>query len=212
MKLDDLQKAWQKQEDKMILIVDWGAVEKNAQERQRKFNRSIFWRDVREVGLCFLFGGLFLHKAMAANGNVHAWLFAAITVLVFSIALFMLLDRRHCKRSIAQFGDSVSEQMKCALYEVNHQIVLLRNVLWWYIAPFFMALVLWTIEMELLYAKDGWQHIVPKLIWPMSFFLVVFGGVYWLNQYAVRTDLLPRKEVLEAELESLNTAQDSDNE
>ncbi len=46
-------------------------------------------------------------------------------------------------------------------------------------------------------------HVFPMFGAVLLFVVLVFWGVYWLNQYAVRKGLIPRKEELEAMLKNL---------
>jgi hypothetical protein len=49
---------------------------------------------------------------------------------------------------------------------------------------------------------EGWRAVVFTAVL-IAFATMVLAGVYWLNQYAVRTELEPRRQELEALLEGL---------
>ena len=93
--------------------------------------------------------------------------------------------------------------MESSLAQVEHQIWLLRNVFWWYLLPL-------ALSMLAFFGQVAWQDAVGRLVdgsrriaeWsPWS--CIVFAGVYWLNQNAVRSELEPRRQELEALLTSL---------
>jgi 4-hydroxybenzoate polyprenyltransferase len=89
------------------------------------------------------------------------------------------------------------------LFQVNHQIWLLKNVFWWYLLPIAAAL-------GISFGVSAWhwrQEGIPMATGIILFVLVcalTYGGVYWLNQIAVRKDLEPRRQELETLLSSLN--------
>ncbi len=60
---------------------------------------------------------------------------------------------------------------------------LLKNVFWWYLAPLAAGLVIWFAYC------NAYIDIAVSL--------ALYAGVYWLNQWAVRKELLPRKQELE---------------
>ncbi|TVR61019.1 MAG: hypothetical protein EA422_13030 [Gemmatimonadales bacterium] len=63
------------------------------------------------------------------------------------------------------------------------QIRLLQSVLWWYVLPLLMGVIL-------VFGGAMGPGLATALY---SVGLAVFGaGVYWLNQQAVRLELLPR--------------------
>jgi hypothetical protein len=86
------------------------------------------------------------------------------------------------------------------------QIWLLRNIFWWYLLPpgisimaFFVHLN-WTWRDRLvarLLSKD-WLDVLDALGHAVPFVVVigVYCFIYWLNQYAVRTQLEPRRQEL----------------
>ena len=73
MNFEDLQKAWQSQDTGTKLIIDADVLLKEVQRNQQHFRATIFWRDVREVGVAFFLAIYFLwrdHHGDAANWPV----------------------------------------------------------------------------------------------------------------------------------------------
>lgn len=88
---------------------------------------------------------------------------------------------------------------------MEHQIWLLRNVFWWYLLPF-------TVAISAFFAHVAWQSAVKTNDWLEAFafaaflFGFVFALYYWiyrLNQRAVRVQLEPQRRELLALLASL---------
>jgi hypothetical protein len=83
--------------------------------------------------------------------------------------------------------------------EVEVQIRLLRSVLWWYLAPCLIAVL--AIGLEGVNLTNQWQ----RLSLGFAIVLLVFAGIYWLNQRCARMDLEPRRQRLQQILDDLRT-------
>jgi hypothetical protein len=89
--------------------------------------------------------------------------------------------------------------VKGSLADVNHQIWLLRNVAWWYLAPI-------AVPMLLFFAQISWAGGVAGLFGMAAVVAlesVMFGWIYRINQAAVVSHLEPRRRELEAVLAGL---------
>jgi hypothetical protein len=83
---------------------------------------------------------------------------------------------------------------------VWHQIWLLRNVWWWYLLPLFVgANVCFTGTV----ARVEPQNALRVGCGYFVFCVLLFWGIYWFNQFAVRKSLQPRLKELDALLEDL---------
>ena len=118
------------------------------------------------------------------------------------VAGYMLADRMRHKRQPPEPGEPLRQHVESSLAQVEHQIWLLRNVLWWDLLPLafsilaFFAQVAWQER-----AGGWWTALVVSMV--VALVAIVFAGVYWLNQYAVRAELEPRRRELETLLMSL---------
>ena len=88
------------------------------------------------------------------------------------------------------------------MFQVNHQIWLLRNVFWWYLLPIAAALGI-SIGYSTWHARHfGATAVMGWCVYGLSCGLL-YWGIYWVNQFAVRKSLDPRRQELEALLASL---------
>lgn len=195
---DPLQEAWQSQPQP---AVDPDQLVREFRQGQEKFAAMIFWRDVREVGVSLVLLPIWVAMGLGM-GLPWTW-YLVIPGLVW-IAVFMTADRMRQRRRRAGPGDPLVRGVKSALAEVEHQIWLLRNVLWWYLMPV-------AVPMPAFFFQLFWQPSRGN-VWEaaiaMSFGTVIVGGVfawiYWINQNAVRSTLEPRRQELAAMLKSLS--------
>lgn len=208
MNLEELQKSWQSQEGQPRLTIEPDMLLKEIQRNKRNFESTVFWRDVKEVGIAFLMTALFLYFGIRYN----AWPLVVLAILVFYVGVFLLVDRILQRRKKPTLTGPLLECIEGSLNQVNHQIWLLKNVLWWYLLPpgvgigIFIICCAWDAIWNIVVWNIGGKEFVPILgfLFGYSVFCVLlFWGIYWLNQRCVRKELQPRRQELEALLHNL---------
>lgn len=166
-------------------------VRRNVMKSRRRFDL----RDLREIVACvfvfvMFFPTLFLNMPLLTRlGSL-----VTCTAAVF-IGLSMYLGKqRH--RVFPEL--SVQQFLAAEIVHLDYQIRLLRNVSWWYLAPIAVGYLMfvWGLRptSEALVASGG--------------YFILDRAIYWLNQHAIRTDLLPQREELVRAYESLCEADD----
>jgi len=204
MNLDDAQGLWQSQDSRARITIDSELLLKEVRRNEQSFRASVFWRDVREIGVAVVMAVLFIYWGLKSDlwPWFVVWPLFVVALSMLWVAGFMLVDRIRHKRATAVFGESLAACTERSLAQVDHQIWLLENVFWWYLLPPGAAI-------ELFFAWVAWQlrdlpwTVLATTLAEMAIALVLFYGVYRLNQYAVRTYLRPRQLELKALLASL---------
>jgi hypothetical protein len=198
MTFNELQKTWWKDAGSSKVTVDPDLLLREVKRNKEHFESTIFWRDVRETGVSFILAVFFLYQSMKFN----IWsLYIPAMACVF-VGVFMMIDRVIQKKKLPKLSDPLAGCIKISVVQVEHQIWLLRNVFWWYLLPF-------TIGISLFWGYEGWKarigHPIGLIFIGGCFvgLIVIYTGVYYLNQYAVRKELLPRKQELESLLKML---------
>jgi len=206
MEADELQRVWQSQERGRQITVDADLVLKLVRRNYRNLQYMIFWRDVREVGAVTIVAAFFVYRGALS----HAWPCFAMAALCAFVGLFLLGDRLRLKWKRPTPDETLVAWTETSLAEVEHQIWLLKNVLWWYLLPFWIGCVLavgycgvlaWGAQEE----GWGWRTGVYPAGYVLAFTAFCYG-VYRLNQYAIRTELQPRKQELQTLLENLKAS------
>lgn len=197
MDFDGTQQVWQSQEEPTVTVHS-EALLREVRRNERSFQVTVFWRDVREVLVAAVLAVMFLRTGIRARG----WPWFVLAGSCLWIAVFMLIDRIRWKRKVVGYGESLVQRIGSSLEQVEHQIRLLASVLWWYILPPGLGILL----------VLGWEmwHIERKS-WPLAtafgltagLCVAVFVFVWWLNQRAVRKELEPRRDELRELLASL---------
>ena len=159
-------------------------------------NRTLLWRDWREniaaVFVMIVFGVYFFifTTPLARLGSV----------LVILCSLFVIAYPTWRRRRIPKpaLDTSMMQSLEAELQKINVEIALLRSVLWWYILP-------GTIAVLIFMAGLGSGSTTFALI--VALFGIAFDAfLYWINQVACDKALLP----LKRELESLLRLDESD--
>jgi CubicO group peptidase (beta-lactamase class C family) len=200
MNPDELQQVWQSQMTGRRLTIDANVLLQQLQRNKRHFEGQIFWRDVREVGVSLVMVPVWIWLGLK-NALPWAWYLCIPTFLC--IAGFMVVDRIRQRRRQPKPGDALRECIEGSLGQVEHQIWLLRNVFWWYLLPPVVAMAAFFAQCAWLARDLGWKagFIMAGVI---AVAALILWGVYWLNQRAVRDELLPRRLELQAVIASLN--------
>jgi hypothetical protein len=196
---DNFKQAWQTQTSQTRLTLDSEVLLKEVRRNQQYFTAKIFWRDVREVGVSLLLVPLWLY--LGATLSLPWTWYLTVPILVW-IAGFMLADRMRHKRQPPEPGEPLRHRAESSLAQVEHQIWLLRNVFWWGLLPLAISILAFFGQVAWQSRSGGWWTALAVAVM-VAFVVIVFAGVYWLNQYAVRSELGPRRQELEMLLTSL---------
>lgn len=198
MNFDDLKDVWQAAPAAHPPRAIDEALLHSVRQGSRKFDRAIFWRDVREVAASLVVALVFGHIAWSAQAEGSpAWPAWLATVLPLGVAAFFLVDRARSRRRHGPSGADVLTELDRAIAAVRHQITLLRNVLWWYLLPLGLSVVLLALQIVLYLPMNVPPEVAlaVKIVVALVAIGPAFAFHWWvwkLNQKAVRDDLEPR--------------------
>jgi len=199
MNPDDYQKAWQAQSAQPRVTIHADLLLKELQHNQRNFRLTIFWRDFREVAIAVLLVPVWFYMG-AKLSSPWTW-YLTVPVLLW-IAGYMLVYRMRHKPAPIKPDAPLLDSVERSLAEVMDQIWLLRSVLWWYLLPLGVSLMAFVLQIAWLHSH-GWLDALGHVFPPAAAIFATYAFIYWLNQYAVRTKLEPRRQELLALIASL---------
>jgi hypothetical protein len=206
MTFNELQKNyWQKDTAASKLTIDSDMLIREVKRNKDAFESTIFWRDFREVAVGLILAGVFLRNVFKPENNI--WIAGSLVIVALAclyVAVFLIVDRHLQRKKEARHTDPLLTCIESSLMQVDHQIWLLKNVFWWYLLPpgVGIALVFIAINVELFKVLPV-KLVLPGCLSGTLFVVLIFMGVYWLNQYAVRKGLIPRREELETLMKSI---------
>ena len=181
MNFETLQQHWQQQETRSQVKVDASLILQEVRRNHRSFQAMIFWRDFREVGAA-LFVAVFI---IIRGRDWTDWLLA---VAGAGVGIFLLRDHLRQRKQRPRASEDLRLYVQHSLGEVRHQSWLLRNVLWWYLLPLMVPLLI-SIAVQADTVRQGVRQSVV--------IVVMTWLIYKLNQHAVRKQLVPREQELE---------------
>ena len=208
MNLDQYQQAWKADAAQMRVTIDTDLLSKEVQRSQQDFQSTIFWRDVREAGTSLVMIPIWF--AMGITMSLPWTWYLTVPALIW-VAGFILVDRRRHPQRPSEPGEPLLYYVKESLTQVEHQIWLLRNVFWWYLLPFCISIMAFFLHVAWDTSSDWWGFVLFAGFLGL-FLLVIYGGIYRLNQRAVRKQLEPRRQdllKLVASLEGEASSEDS---
>jgi hypothetical protein len=188
----ELIQLWQKQDLQPVSQKSDTEITAQMKAKLRKFDRDIFWRDIRELAACgvqlCIFG-----PALFGHGSLLSRAGGAVVVLsAIFIGLVLLITKQ--LRNRHRNSDSVREFVSAGWSNVNRQRQLLASVLWWYILPIYIGVEMYIFGLE---AATSF-----KIVFTVVYSLVC-AGAYWINQYVVRKRLSPLCDELDQLLHAL---------
>lgn len=193
---DHLQRAWRGQPP---MSIDAEPLLKELQRKERSFSTMIFWRDFREIGLALVLAPLMIHLGVKGS---QPWTYDLTPPVLLWIAGYMLVDRARHRRRPPEPGEPLRRHLESSLAGVEHQIRLLRGVHRWALLPLAVAMLAFFGQAAWRERGGGWWAVLAVSMATIPL-MALFVGVYWLNLYAVRTVLEPRRRELSALLMTL---------
>ncbi len=204
MHADELKELWSKQpppsagEARVSPALVWRLASESS-----RFERTIFWRDLREWLATILLAGAFLYTG-CAHKHIH-WPIVGAAIIVFLPMTYVAIRNR--KRPKPEASANLTSHLRDSIAELRLQVELLRSVGRWYLAPIALSGLL--VGADVFFTTPVPIGMRGRLLIPLLFGAVVtsavFYGVWKLNQSAARNRLEPRLRQLEEILTELET-------
>ena len=207
MNFEQLQNQWQQQNKGDTMIIDTSILLKEVQRNKKQFDSMIFWRDVREAGGSFVMMVVFIW--LTIHENTLSLLFPGLACLF--VGTYMIVKRKRFKKEhpYSDHNATLSQCIQNSLAHVNYQIWLLKNLFWWYLLPFILGISIFWIWVAWI-ARDSLFALL-FISGCFVFMFLVDLGIYKANQIAIAEELQPRKDELEALLNSINNSTEESN-
>ncbi|MEQ9460764.1 MAG: hypothetical protein RIG82_07425 [Phycisphaeraceae bacterium] len=208
MERDPLQEAWRAHSSEMRVTADHEALLREVRRNQRYLDAMLRARDYREVGVGLLLIPVWFGMTLLLDETLWTW-YLGIPGFLW-LVVFMLVFRLRYGKSRVQADDALVDQVKEALRQVEDQMWLLRHVLWWYILPLLVPMLVWLVHLGWVMSDSGVIETVVFTVMMLVFLVGLNVFVYWLNQRVVRSELAPRRDELVALLESLEVTDEEE--
>lgn len=190
MNASELEHLWQRQQPIELSPENIAQITATVDKVDRKFRRTIWWRDLREIGAVLILAVWF-----GLSGQT--WLRWLAVASVLFVAAWIIRSRIVVRPDREM--PSVIERLQQMIRETETQIHLLRSVLWWYLLPCAVALFVMVVL-----DSPPRNFSSSQLLIFIGLMIPFFLAIYWLNQWAVRKKLVPRRENLRHALAELS--------
>ena len=201
MNFDELQSKWQAHDHVKQVNIDSDQLLKDVVQNYRSLESQLWRRDVGEIATAALLTFVFATLAILMH---EASLFLCAAGCLF-VGLFLFWHRRKQQRSRSVVEDSLQSTIDASITQVQQQIWLLRNILWWYLLPLVPGIVL-------LLASASRQSIgngIAEQAVIAAVGLICAAGfwhAYRINLREVKNTLEPRRKELEELRASLSAS------
>jgi hypothetical protein len=152
MDFEALKVIWDSQNHEPLYAVNETALHASVRRRNRAFQRRIFWRDVREIGIGLAAGaGFFVFGWMLAFASKDRWrslsgsgfeisrgdalMMLTASGLWLFYAGYQLVGRKRQENRERLFESSLRGDLCRTLAQTEYQIQLARSAVWWGVVP-----------------------------------------------------------------------------
>ncbi|QDU72903.1 hypothetical protein [Mucisphaera calidilacus] len=209
MKPDPLQEAWGAQGGGVRVTKEGALLLREVQRNQRYLDQLVRLRDYREVGVALMLIVAWFAMSLLVPEMLWTW-YLSVPMFIW-ITVFMLVFRHRYGLLRSRADDALVEQARESLRQVEDQIWLLRNVMWWYILPLTVPGAIWAVHLGVATSDSGvWESAVLTLML-LGLFVFVVWMTYRVNRVAVRDELEPRRDELLELLRGLDVEADEEN-
>src|SRR5215475_8886288 len=103
MNLDDFQKSWQSQDAATKISINADVLLNEVRRNQQQFRATIFFRDVREVGVA----GLLIPVFIFMGWWLHNWTNYLVAAACLVVGGYILLDRWRRRKNSPELSDTL---------------------------------------------------------------------------------------------------------
>ncbi|NUM54317.1 MAG: beta-lactamase family protein [Candidatus Hydrogenedentes bacterium] len=199
MSPDEFQQAWQAGTSKTRINFDADTLLKEVQRSQREFRTAILIRDYREVGVALVMLPAWVIMGYALS---LPWTWYLVMIGIVWGIVFILVDRWRHKHKLPGPNEPLLISAKESLTQVEHQIWLLRNIVWWYLLPYALPMFVFFVD-ACRSTGMSWPPALVVASLPSLFVALLYAFLYVLNQREVRKRLEPRRQELLSLIASL---------
>jgi hypothetical protein len=180
-KPDDLEQLWKTQP--VDPAVKGEEMRKIILTKTEKFDRTIRRRNIRETVAAAMVAIFFTYIAWGQRNGIDRA--GSIILVASSLWIIYYMWRRGAEPPDPNPDQTLEGYQRALVRKYDHQIRLLRNVKFWYLAPMYVGLLIVSAGLLKERVEKG-SPIGLAVLYPLVYTLV-FAGIWWMNEvYAVR--------------------------
>jgi hypothetical protein len=180
-KPDELEQLWKTQP--VDPAVKGEEMRKIILKKTERFDRTIRRRNIRETVAAAMVAIFFTYIAWGQPNGIDR--VGSLILVASSLWIVYYMWRRGAEPPDPNPDQTLEGYQRALVRKYDHQIRLLRNVKFWYLAPMYVGLL--TVSAGLLKERvEKGSPIGLAVLYPI-FYTLLFAGIWWMNEvYAVR--------------------------
>ncbi|XOV82445.1 MAG: hypothetical protein ACFHXK_16480 [bacterium] len=196
---DTMQLLWQQDQKTGRFSIDEQSMQQQLLKDSKAFNRSVRFRDHLEATIGFavalFFAAVpFIWAAKIDSSWQAHWEWIALSAGCLFVACAFVRQRMYAKQWSTDATADIRQTLENNLANVTHQIVLLKNIFWWYCLPIELPMLLVALK------SDAFTGIrIPFILASVVFMAFVVG----INWWTVKKELQPKQAGLQQLLSEL---------
>ncbi len=198
MKLDDLKQDWQQTINSSPVPDNLTEVITMLDQQTTKIDKEIKRRDVLEISIAILLIPVWFFGLWHSVGTMQTsgYLIAIIACIYIPYKLI------NAKKVTAVKTSSIKAFLEREQQKVKQQKQLLESIVWWYLAPLGLSIVLITLGATV--NESGVPHLSDFLVQYYACLGLLLVGTYLLNKRAAKKKFAPLLQNIEQRLAELN--------
>ena len=198
MKLDDLKQDWQQAietestPDNLTEVIDM------IEQQTTKVDKEIKRRDIIEVGTAVIIIPFWIWGLLNSASTMQSIGF----VIAIASCIYIPYRLISAKKVEAKKSGSVKDFLIQEKQKVQQQKQMLESIVWWYIAPLTVAILLITLGAKV--NEQGIPQISSGMVWYYASVSLLMVGVYFLNKRAAKNKFAPLLKNIEQRLAEMS--------
>jgi hypothetical protein len=198
VKLDDLKQDWQQAIETESTPDNLNEVIDMIEQQTTKIDKEIKRRDFLEIGIAVFLIPVWIWGLLNSASTMQS------IGLIIAIVACMYIPYRliSAKKVDAKKSSSVKDFLVQEKQKIQQQKQMLESVVWWYIAPLTVAILLITLGAKV--NEQGIPQIPSGMYWYYACVGLLVVGVYFLNKRAAKNKFAPLLKNIEQRLAEMS--------
>jgi len=194
MKLDDLKQNWQKAIKTESAPENIDEVIKMLEQETKKLDKEIKRRDFVEILICVFLMPVWVYGIMTSVSTMQT--IGCITAILTGLLIpyrLLLARKIDVKKT-----DGMKDFLKQEKQKLLNQKLMLESIVWWYIAPITISILLITLGSNI--NEQGLPVIPDNMYWYYASVALLVVGIYFMNKREAKKRFGPLLEKVEQRL------------
>jgi hypothetical protein len=198
MKLDDLKQDWQKNIEQVSAPENLNEVIQMLEKETTKIDKEIKRRDFLEISIALLLIPVWILGLFISKGSIQTIGY----IIAIASCIYIPYKLISAKKVTAPKLSNIKAFLEREKQKISQQKQLLESIVWWYIAPLTLSIVLITLGGTV--NEAGIPSMNDHLYFYYGCLTLLIVGIYFLNKRGAKKKFDPLLTNIEQRLTELN--------